>query len=1524
MTGAGRFQLSPARLELLASLLRTEGVERQSRPLIPRRDDPTAPVPLTFSQSRFWFLDQLAAREAAHIVSAALRVSGEFSFDLFTTACQQLVRRHESLRTVFLERDGQPFQRVVAELPAEVTVQDLRPIAPDAVQARVQDRMTSLRERPFDLAAGPLLRVELLALGYQDAAVLLNVHHIVSDLWSMGVLMKELTEVYGDLVAGRSSTLPELPVQYPDVAAWQRQTASERAWVADLDYWGSTLRDAPTDLALPLDRPRPAERSYRGGTVPVELAPSFVVALRALAQREGVTPFMLLAAAFTATMMRLSGDDDIVVGTPAANRTPQELAPLIGLFVNTLALRIDLRGDPSFQTLLRRVGAVCRGAYEHQDVPFERLVEQLVPQRSLSRTPLFDVMFSYQNVPLPAWGAGSFRIEPIPVDFHKAQFDVLLDLFEDHGTIWGRLEYSTDVFEASTGEVIAHSFERLLRGAVADPRERIGQLSLLSDQERELLIAQGAGPQRSWPDRPRVHRAVQEHARRTPDAPAARCGRESISYAQLNARANRLARRLRRQGVGRGVFVGVPPEGAIEQLVGLLAVLKSGGTWCPVSSGRPPADGRDVLDVRALETEAVTERDDDMDVEVVDDDPACVLVGAAPDGDGTGISITHLMLAGSALSSQDRHGLDTCDRVLTRTVPGSMASVWGIVWPLTAGACVVLESPEAPRDAEGLLRTLSTCGVTTLQLSASMLQALVQGPGISRCPALRRVLAGGEPVSDALREQFFDRSGAELWQVYGTTSSAPDLVGWRLRRDDGPGSVPIGVPSANSQLYVLDRSGQLAPPGIPGELVVDGAPGLVAGRTGELARFRGGALELLGRADHAPPLRAAWAAARAAEGGLWQLEQVLEAAVVVRADSQGEPALVAYLVAGPGADGVASLTTRVHDQLAGWAPSARHDVVLRDALPRTADGSVDRDALPEPEPGEGPGHQQDAPSYLPPRDDVERAVALAWSQILQLAQVGVRDNFFQLGGQSLLALKLASRLNQDHGVQLHVREIFTHQTVEEQAAHLRELRTRGEAEPTARTAGPASQQTGGPAAAPGPRRAPLSFPQEQLCVRHPQGAAYPGHNVVTGLLLRGRLEESALRQTLTDIAQRHQALRTRLVGEPLAQQVDETGSWPLTRVDLRSLPQPARVVELHRLIDAEGARPFRVAAEPLVRGTIAQLPDGEHALILVMHHAVTDNWSYGVLIRDLCELYDAHRGGRPAALPDLATQYPDYATWQREELATGGFDDEVDYWRTQLRDLRPLVLHPLKGIPAEPATGTTLAFAVAPVVTVGLRAIAQRHRASLFMVLLAAFDVLLSAHCGHDDVAVGIKEAGRQRPETAELVGYFVNTLAVRARAGEQLTFGELLDQVRERTLDAYAHPNTPLWADGVLQAGGLDPARIIINLLNAPLPPLRLPDLDVQALDIGDGYVFSEVLGNLEPADVDLALIMREHEGGLRGTWLYSTQAVDPRALTSLMRQWGPLLERVAAEPACRVGDLRRGIADGGTEQPRPYVEGE
>ncbi|GAU68945.1 tyrocidine synthetase I [Streptomyces sp. NBRC 110611] len=1067
--------LSPEKRALFEELMRERGLTADAR-------DAETAFPVSVMQQGIWFLEQLRPHNPAYIVPAALHMRGPLDAGVLLDALNEIVRRHESLRTTFQLRDGRPTQVVRRELTLELPETDLGGQRLDARQ--LEQRITEALADPFDLATGPLLRFRLLRLGPDEHVLALAMHHLISDGWSVGVLVSELSALYAAFSAGKPSPLPELPIQYGDFAVWQQEQAGAAGEREDLDYWREHLAGANAPLELATDRPRPAVQGFNGASVPFELPKKLMAELAAVGKRHRATPYMALLAVFKVLLHRYSNQGEVTVGVPTANRGRAEVEPLIGFFVNTLPVRTLLAGDPGFAEVLRRVRESCLGAYAHQGIPFEKVVTELRPERDLSRPPFFQVSLSYQSDPLPALAMAGISISRLPLSAQGARFDLELQFFDDAGRLTGWFEYDRDLFDEATIAGLAGHFRRLVELVVADQDTPVDRLELLDDAERHRIVVERNATAHQWPDKGLVHECFEERARRHPRAEAVRFEGHSLTYGELDRRANQLAHRLVRLGVRRDTLVGVSMERSLELVVSLLAVLKAGGAYVPMDPGYPPArlaymlgDAKapvlltqrrvlerlpevsaEVLCVEELAGELDRESADGTGVRVDGEDLAYVIYTSGSTGRPKGVMNIHSALRNRLLWMQDAYRLDATDRVLQKTPFSFDVSVWEFFWPLMTGAVLVVASPEAHKDSGRLAGTIRAEGVTTVHFVPSMLQLFLQEPQAAECSGLRRVICSGEALPEKLQERFFACSQAELHNLYGPTEAAIDVSAWACRPDAGPGPVPIGHPIANTRLHVLDHLRRPVPDGVPGELYIGGAnlargylgrpelteerfvpspfgpePGARLYRTGDLARYRGdGALEFLGRLDHQVKLRGQRLELGEIEAVLAQHPAVREAVVVAREHTAGDVRLIAYLTAetagDPDGEGrrepdTGELTAHLRERLPEFMVPAAF-VVLAE-LPLTPNGKADRAALPEPQ-GVRPELRT---RFVAPRDGLEAALAGMWRDLLGVEQVGAHDNFFDLGGHSLLMAEFRARLAAGLGHELSMVELFQYPTI---------------------------------------------------------------------------------------------------------------------------------------------------------------------------------------------------------------------------------------------------------------------------------------------------------------------------------------------------------------------------------------------------------------------------------------------------------------------------------------------------------------
>ncbi|HEY0022711.1 MAG TPA: amino acid adenylation domain-containing protein [Longimicrobium sp.] len=1532
-----RPELSAAKRALLDAMLR--GKVRSSG--IVRRAHPDG-APLSFAQERLWFLDQLDPGSAAYNVPGSWRLRGALDEAALERALGEIVRRHDALRTTFREVNGSPVQVIAPFDGFTLRVDDLSGFPAADRDAEATRRATEDAALPFDLAAGPLFRAALLRLGEESRVLLLSMHHIVSDGWSMGVFFRELTALYMAYHEGRESSLPELPVQYADYAVWQREHLRGPLLERQLSYWRERLAGAPELVELPTDRPRPAVRTHEGATEPVELPAELLERLRAVGRGEGATLFMVVLAAFQVLLSRYSGSEDIVVGSPMAGRTRNEVAGLIGFFVNTLVLRTELGGDPSFREVLRRVQEVTLGAYDHQDLPFEKLVAELRPERSMSHSPLFQVSFTLDDVEDAQSGAdkekkasGEAESETAELDpgFAVAKFDLALGLLGTRHGLIGALNFSTDLFERGTIVRMLGHLARVLEQVAADPDVRLSQLQLLSADERGLVVEEWNRTERESADPP-AHALFAEWARRAPEAVALLHGRDALTYGALDRRAAVLARHLRALGVGPETPVGLCMERTPELLVGVLGIWKAGGAYVPLDPGYPaerlgwimadaalpvvvatagtagvlPEHGATLVRVDQLPDPA-SETAAAAEVPASDARLAYVIYTSGSTGKPKGVLVEHGSLANLLAATRDSFGVGAGD------VMPALASYAFDIWlfeallPLTSGAAVRLVDRERVMDVPALVREIADA--TLVHAVPALMRQVVhverEAPRLAR---LRRAFVGGDRVAaDLLAEMREALPGAESHVLYGPTEGTILASTHPVPVDGTVYGHPIGTPLGNVRVYVCDALGGPQPAGIPGELLIGGAgvargylgrPAMTAERfvpdpfsakggarlyrTGDRARWRAdGTLEFLGRTDFQVKVRGFRIEPGEIEALLRQREGVRECAVLVREDA-GEQRLVAYVVGDVPTDELREHARRSLPEY--MVPSA---IVALDALPLTPNGKLDRKALPAPDYAAG------ADRYVAPRTPAEEVLAGIWAEVLHLERVGVEESFFDLGGHSLLATRVVSRVRELFGVELPLRALFEGPTVAELA-----LRVEG----TGRAELPML-----PPVVPTDRTGllPLSFAQERLWFidrLEPGSATY---NIPMAWHLGGVLDEAALERSLGEIVRRHEVLRTvfaEVDGSPV-QVVAPFLGFTLPVEDLSGLGEADRGEAVRRRAAEEARRPFDLAAGPLFRAALLRVNDEEHVLLLSMHHIVSDGWSSGVLSREFSVLYEAYREGRESPLPELPVQYADYAVWQREQLAGEVLDRQLAYWRERLAGAPELLELPTDRPrpPVQTFQGASVPVELSLELLERLQALGRSEGATLYMTLLSAFQVLLGKYAGSEDVVVGSPIAGRTRGEVEELIGFFVNTLVLRTDLSGDPSFREVLRRVREATLGAYAHQEVPFEK----LVAELQPER---SLSHSPLFQVLFTVQNAGGGGGGGGDALAGLrVGGIgaamENAKFDLSLELAATPQGLGGGVNYSSDLFERGTIVRMLGHLARVLEQVAADADVRLSGL-------------------
>ncbi|HET9358456.1 MAG TPA: amino acid adenylation domain-containing protein, partial [Vicinamibacterales bacterium] len=1322
--------------------------------------------------------------------------------------------------------------------------------------------------------------------------------------------------------------------QYADFAAWQRNWLSGAVLADQIEYWKSQLSGAPPSLDLPTDRPRPAVQTFRGARQRVRVSGPITRALKSLNRRQGTTLFMTLLTAFQALIHRWTDQTDILVGVPIAGRQQAETQGLIGFFVNTLVMRGRVRPDAPFQELLAETRDVAMQAYAHQDLPFEKLVEGLGGERDLSRTPLFQVVFALQNAPFKPLDLAELRLEPFEVEQVTAKFDLTLNLAESQDGIQGSLEYNTDLFDAATMERMAGHFETLLEGIVANPAQRVSELPLMSQPERQRLLVEWNATEAALPEDGLIHELVEAQAEKRPDAVAVAYQGRLLGYRELNARANQLARHLRKLGVGPEVPVGILMERSSAMVEGMLGVLKAGGTYLPLDPEAPSdrlqfmigdAGIRVVLTVESLESDlpavahvVCLDRDrraisqqgkENLESRVDNGNLAYVIYTSGSTGRPKGVGVPHGGLRNLVAWHQKVFGLTPSSRATQIAAPTFDASVWEI-WPyLAAGSSVHIPDDVTRNSPADLALWLTTENVTHTFMPTPLAEEVLQEPWPLQT-SLEFFLTGGDELRRVPKQALPFR----LTNQYGPTENTV-VTTWTpvesTRTVEKP--PPIGRPIDNVRVYLLDRRLNAVPVGVNGELYIGGSslsrgyasradltaerfvpdpfsakPGARLYRSGDLCRFSPvGDLEFQGRIDYQVKIRGFRIELGEIEAVLGQFPGVRQAVVLARPDTRGSARLVAYVVPHDGSPDVMALRSYLKASLPEYmVPTA---FVTLDTLPLTSNGKVNRRALPAPQ------VSATEETYLAPRNHHEKRLADMFAEVLGMDRVGVHDNFFEIGGHSLLATKLVSRIRAAFDTRFPLRRVFESPTVFELAKSLTDEETPSRVTPGEELPLLERTRQEGPL--------PLSFAQQRLWFLDRMEPGNPYYNMPTALRVSGDLRVSALEQAIDEIIRRHEVLQNCYVlqqGQPRQVRMPRR-DLTLPIVDLSSLQGASREEHERLLAAADARRPFDLATGPVVRAALLKKGEGSYTILFAMHHVVSDGWSVAIVVRELSALYEALGAGRPSPLPELPIQYADFAVWQRRWLESDGLKSQLSYWKARLGGHLPtLAIRTDRPRPEiESFRGADEILLIPQALAGALNRLSAREHVTLFMTLVAAYKTLLYRNVGQDDIVVGTDLAGRNQAELEGLIGFFVNLLVLRTDLSGNPTFRALLARVRETAMGAFAHQDVPF--DRLVEE--LQPKRhrsrtplfqMLFVMENIPMETLRLP-----------GLTMTPMPNQADTARFDLALFVREQDGGLVTKWTYKTDLFDRGTIQRMANQYVALLEHIAAAPDTRVNEL-------------------
>nr|MDZ8007541.1 amino acid adenylation domain-containing protein [Nostoc sp. DedSLP05]MDZ8097380.1 amino acid adenylation domain-containing protein [Nostoc sp. DedSLP01] len=1490
----------------------------------------TEELPLSYAQQRLWFLDQFEPNSAVYNIPVALRLVGNLNRAALEQSLIEIIHRHEALRTNFITVDGKPIQVIHTQTNWTVSVLEWQHLAPSEQEIATQQLAEQQAIQPFDLAKEALIRATLVVLNQTEHILLVCMHHVVSDGWSMGVFIRELAALYNAYSQGQPSPLAPLPIQYADFAIWQREWLQGDVLQTQLMYWQQQLKDAPALLSLPTDRPRPAVQTFAGANQEFALSVDLTRKLTKLSQQQGCTLFMTLLAAYNTLLYRYTGQTDILVGSPIANREHSEIEGLIGFFVNTLVMRTDLLGNPSFTELLGRVREMAMDAYAHQELPFEMLVEALQPERNLSHPPLFQVMFVLQNAPTSGVEIADLTINSLPTQNKTAKFDLTLLMYNSPAGLAGVWEYNTDLFDASTIERMAVHFQTLLEGIVANPEERISQLPLLTQVEQQQLLVEWNDTQVDYPFDKCIHQLFEQQVEKTPQSVAVVFKDQSLSYRELNERANQLAHHLQRLGVGPEVLVGVCVERCVEMVVGLLGILKAGGAYVPLDPEYPPERLAYMLEdsqVKVLLTQeklvtllaqsqaqqvcldtnwsdisqASTENPDSK---VLPQHLAYVIYTSGSTGKPKGAMNTHQGVCNRLLWMQQAYQITPDDSILQKTPFSFDVSVWEFFLPLITGARLVVAQPGEHRDSANLVKLIAQQQITTLHFVPSMLQVFLEEQTLESCTSLRQVFCSGEALPKELVERFFARIGCSLHNLYGPTEAAIDVTYWQCQPNSELLTVPIGRPIANTQIYILDENLQPVPLGVTGELYIGGVgvargyfnrpeltqekfiPNPFAGKgserlykTGDLARYlTDGNIEYLGRTDNQVKIRGFRIELGEIEAVLSQYSYIQASCVIAREDIPGNKSLVAYIVSQKErTPSVAELRSFLKQKLPEYM--VPNTFVLLESLPLTSNGKVDRRALPKPE-----LDSTLLEKFVAPRTPVEEMLAQIWAEVLKLNQVGIHDNFFELGGDSILSIQIISRAKQK-GLQLTLKQLFGYQTIAELATVADTIKTI-EVEQGLVTG-----------------TLPLTPIQHWF---FEQNLQQPHHYNQSFLLsVPSDLKPELLKQALQQLLVHHDALRLRFtqsdfIWEQIHSAVTDTVAF--SNIDLSPLVE----IEQQAAIEAK-ANSLQASlnlCENLVQIAFFYLGIDKRArLLIVIHHLVVDGVSWRILLEDLQTAYQQLAQGQAITLPAKTTSFKDWSNKITVYSQSETLKEEVAYWLNESRF----------AVPPIPVDRTQGANTVASVNTISvslnevetralLQDVPKAYNTQINDVLLTALVLVLAKWTNSKSVLFNLEGHGREDivdgVDLSRTIGWFTTIFPVLVELQPTENLADALKSVKEQLR---AIPNKGIGygllrylsqdAEIAIQLKALPPAEISFNYLGQ-FDQLLNTSSWMQPASESAGN--SHGLQNNRAHLLDINSIVSGER--LQISWTYSTNIHDHATIENLAQEFVLTLQRLIA----------------------------
>lgn len=1488
--------------------------------------------PLSFAQQRLWFMDQWGANKGTYNIPLAFHLKGKIDTVALEKTFNEIIRRHESLRTIFIQDNKQIIQVIDSKFDFELPVIDFTSHLEKDHDKLVKEWIDKEMNYEFQLEDGPLFYSKLLRLSDDDYILFINMHHIISDAWSINILINEISSLYKSFLTKKENELPTLPIQYKDFAVAQINSSKNKNFKQQMRYWKGKLEGELSVLQLPTDHPRPAQQTYRGNTYHFEIPKKVTQKLKQLSNEEGATLYMTLLSVFKTLLYRYSGQSDVIVGTPIAGRMYKDVEQLIGFFVNTLVLRTDLDGQPTFRELIQRIKEVTLEAYENQDVPFEKLVEEIQPDRNQSHSPLFQVMFVLQNALENKLELQGLQTKEMDLDYETSKYDLTFEIKEEHSQgLKVSIEYNVDLFENETIKRFAKHFQQLLQSATLDPDKPIDLMNYLSEEERRQILVRFNETPDEYPSDKTINDLFLKQVHRTPNKIALVSDKSEWTYRELNDRANQLAHYLQKQGLNPGEMVGISLDRSVDLIIGIIGIIKAGGVYVPLDSSYPVERIQYMVNETRLnilitqrnliknfeqtnvkililseETSSImTESKENPMTHISKENLAYVNFTSGSTGKPKGVMVPHRAVV--RLVTEPNYVQLSEEEVLLQLAPISFDAATFEIWgSLLNGAKLVLY-PSNSIELEELGDIIQSNQVSTLWLTAGLFHQMVD-LRLHDLKGIRQLLAGGDVLSvPHVQKIIQELPGCHMINGYGPTENTTFTCCYSVDKGgDVDQHVPIGRPINGTNVYVLDRYKQPVPIGVRGELYVSG-DGLANGyinnedltkekfitnpfdsnsntnmyKTGDVVRWlRDGNLEFLGRADNQVKIRGFRIELGEIENALLEHEYVKEVVVLAHESMNKDKKIVAYIVPhNIEINDKRQFNSFLKERLPEYmVPQA---LMFLTHLPLTANGKVDRKKLPEPE-------YNVNRDYDKPEKPLEREIAHIWEEILEVKQIGLDDNFFDLGGHSLLVVRMLSTLNNLSTTKLNIRHIFEYPTVRELSDYIFKLNDTRKSEENIQI--PKVEK------APDHIKIPLTYAQQRMWFFEQLYPGSPVYNVPYQYEIYGRINKNALEASMNEIIRRHDILRTTFIeneeGEPTPK-ILSTHFCSLDRVVFEKIPKKDRDQAVDEWIRKESQRPFDLQKGPLFRASLLVLDKDHYKLFINMHHIITDGWSIGIFNKELSTLYNYYAKGIETNLEEPAIQYKDYAYWEQAYLRREMLEDKLTYWRDKLAGIPKELPLPFDYEREKNMSykGAQYKRTMANQDYDLIQKYSLDNNVSLYTLLLSVFKVLLYQYTKYINIVIGTPSANRKQEEIQDLMGCFINTIVLSTEIDNDCNFNEIVQRVQQTVLEGTENEEVPfekLVEEFVTEREkNISPLFQVMFSLQHPLPIVDMDDLEVKLVECTTGT-----------AKFDLSLYMELENEGLTAVWEYNTNLFDEETISTMSEHFNSLVGSIFEEP--------------------------